>query len=149
MSEEIAELQERLAKDLKVAGVIEAAFARGRWAAAVDAEAVEVDPRATTLSLQQARHPLLAWLAGNGILGAQFSWVLRPFFGSPNLNVAFLRPYPMKGNFYESVWHSIDKLSGGHANISIVFLLVIVSVLAIPVIAALKSAITAYYKPTT
>lgn len=92
---------------------------------------------------------LLAWLAGNGILGAQFSWVLRPFFGSPNLNVAFLRPDPMKGNFYESVWHSIDKLSGGHANISIVFLLVIVSVLAIPVIAALKSAITAYYKPTT
>jgi DNA mismatch repair protein MutS2 len=63
MSEEIAEFQERLAKDLRVAGVIEAAFARGRWAAAIDAEAVEVDPRATTLSLQQARHPLLAWLA--------------------------------------------------------------------------------------
>jgi hypothetical protein len=90
---------------------------------------------------------LLAWLAGNGILGAQFSWVLRPFFGSPNLNVAFLRPDPMKGNFYESVWHAIDKLSGGHANISIVFLLVIVSVLAIPVIATLKSAITTYNKP--
>ncbi len=87
---------------------------------------------------------LLAWLAGNGILGAQFSWVLRPFFGSPNLNVAFLRPDPMKGNFYESVWHAIDKLSGGHANISIVFLLVIVSVLAIPVIAA----ITSNNKPT-
>jgi hypothetical protein len=86
---------------------------------------------------------LLAWLAGNGILGAQFSWVLRPFFGSPNLNVAFLRPDQMKGNFYESVWHSIDRLSGGHANISIVFLLVIVSVLAIPVIAA----ITTYNKP--
>jgi DNA mismatch repair protein MutS2 len=62
MSEEIAEIQERLAKDLKVAGIIEAAFARGRWAAAIDAEAIEVDPRATTLSLQQARHPLLAWL---------------------------------------------------------------------------------------
>jgi len=87
---------------------------------------------------------LLAWLGGNGFLGAQFSWVLRPFFGSPNLEVAFLRPDPMKGNFYESVWFSIDHLSGGHAITAILSLLILLSVLAIPVIVAIKS----YKKPT-
>jgi len=41
----------------------------------------------------KAAHPaaatatLLAWLGGNGFLGAQFSWILRPFFGSPSLTV--------------------------------------------------------------
>jgi len=86
---------------------------------------------------------LLAWLGGNGFLGAQFSWVLRPFFGSPKLDVAFLRPDPMKGNFYESVWQSIDHLSGGHAVTAILSLLLLVSILAIPVIAA----VTSYKKP--
>jgi hypothetical protein len=87
---------------------------------------------------------LLAWLGGNGFLGAQFSWVLRPFFGSPNLEVAFLRPDPMRGNFYESVWFSIDHLSGGHAVTAILSLLLLLSVLAIPVIVAIQS----YKKPT-
>ena len=87
---------------------------------------------------------LLAWLAGNGFLGAQFSWALRPFFGSPNLDVAFLRPDPMTGNFYESVWYSIDHLSSGHALTATLSRLLLVSVLTIPVIAA----ITSYKKPT-
>ena len=39
------------------------------------------DPAAATATL-------LAWLGGNGFLGAQFSWILRPFFGSPSLKVA-------------------------------------------------------------
>lgn len=80
---------------------------------------------------------LLSWLGGNGFLGAQFSWVLRPFFGSPKLEVAFLRPDPLKGNFYESVWQSIDHLSGGHAVTAILSLLMLVSILAIPVIATI------------
>jgi DNA mismatch repair protein MutS2 len=62
MSEEIGELQERLAQDLKVAGVIEAAFARGAFAAGIEGVAVDVDARAATISLKRARHPLLAWL---------------------------------------------------------------------------------------
>lgn len=57
---------------------------------------------------------LFAWLGGNAFLGAQFSWILRPFFGSPSLEVAFLRPHPMRGNFYEAVGHSFIHLSGGH-----------------------------------
>jgi DNA mismatch repair protein MutS2 len=63
MSEEISELQERLAQDLKVAGVIEAAFARGAFAAGIEGEAIDVDARAATISLKRARHPLLAWLS--------------------------------------------------------------------------------------
>src|SRR5690606_35110375 len=57
-----------------------------------------------------ARITLLSWLAGNGFLGAQFSWILRPFFGSPNLEVAFLREDPMRGSFYEAVWSSLRRM---------------------------------------
>ncbi|MEO7099737.1 MAG: hypothetical protein ABI162_10280 [Luteolibacter sp.] len=57
---------------------------------------------------------LLAWLGGNGFLGAQFSWVLRPFFGMPDLKVEFLRAHPLHGNFYEAVWSSIDHITGGY-----------------------------------
>jgi len=47
---------------------------------------------------------LLAWLAGNLFVGAQLSYNLRPFFGNPTLPVAFLRPNPFDGTFYEIVW---------------------------------------------
>jgi len=50
-----------------------------------------------------ARKILFAWLAGNLFLGSQLSWNLRPFVGSPNLPLEFLRPNPFQGNFYESV----------------------------------------------
>ncbi|MCU0796471.1 MAG: hypothetical protein MUF31_11100 [Akkermansiaceae bacterium] len=65
-------------------------------------------------SRTSARTTLAAWVAGNAFLGAQFSWILRPFFGSPNLDVAFLRPDPLQGSFYEAVWrssrHFIDRV---------------------------------------
>lgn len=57
---------------------------------------------------------LLAWLGGNGFLGAQFSWILRPFFGTPTLKVEFLRENPLDGNFYLTVWKAIDKTTSGH-----------------------------------
>ncbi len=47
---------------------------------------------------------LVAWLAGNLFVGAQLSYILRPFFGNPELPVAFLRPDPFVGTFYEAVW---------------------------------------------
>lgn len=48
-----------------------------------------------------------AWLAGNLFVGAQISWIMRPFFGSPGLQVQFLRDEPLKGDFYEAVWHAL------------------------------------------
>jgi DNA mismatch repair protein MutS2 len=65
MSEEIAELETRMASDLKVAGALEAAFARGAFAAAVDGIAVDVVVGHATVSLRRARHPLLAWAYGS------------------------------------------------------------------------------------
>jgi hypothetical protein len=53
---------------------------------------------------------LLAWLAGNLFLGSQLSWILRPFIGSPNLPVQFVRDHPLNGNFYEAVFYSAHRL---------------------------------------
>jgi hypothetical protein len=50
-----------------------------------------------------ARRGLVACLAGNLLLGSQLTWILRPFFGSPTLPVAFLRPTAFQGNFFENV----------------------------------------------
>lgn len=55
----------------------------------------------------KARRVLLAWLAGNFFLGSQLSWILRPFIGSPDLRVEFLRAAAFQGNFYECVWRSL------------------------------------------
>jgi hypothetical protein len=57
-----------------------------------------------------ARRVLFAWLAGNLFLGSQLSWLLRPFIGSPNLPVEFLRAAAFKGNFYESVFYSLLRV---------------------------------------
>ena len=79
---------------------------------------------------------LLAWLAGNGFLGAQFSWILRPFFGTPRLEVQFLRDHPLQGNFYQAVWHAIGTITGGHG---IPLLLGILLLLTIPVIRSIST----------
>jgi hypothetical protein len=57
-----------------------------------------------------ARRVFWSWLAGNLLLGAQLSWVLRPFIGSPGLAIEFLRHDPLRGNFYESVFHALRHL---------------------------------------
>ncbi len=54
-----------------------------------------------------ARRVFWSWLAGNLFLGAQISWILRPFIGSPLLAVQFLRDNPFHGNFYETVFNAI------------------------------------------
>jgi len=57
-----------------------------------------------------AQRVFWSWLAGNLFLGAQLSWVLRPFIGSPGLPVQFLRDDPMRGNFYEAVLNALSRL---------------------------------------
>ena len=54
----------------------------------------------------------IAWLAGNLFVGAQLSYILRPFFGNPHLKVEFLRDHPFNGNFYESVWYMAASALG-------------------------------------
>jgi hypothetical protein len=60
-----------------------------------------------------ARRVLIAWLAGNLFLGSQLCWILRPFIGSPNLEVAFFRPDPLQGNFYETLFNAIRRVFTG------------------------------------
>ena len=55
---------------------------------------------------------LLSWLAGNLLLGAQLSWNLRPFVGSPGLPLQFLRPDAFHGNFFEAVFNTLRHLFG-------------------------------------
>jgi hypothetical protein len=69
---------------------------------------------ARTSDTTAATATLFAWLGGNAFLGAQFSWILRPFFGSPRLDVQFLREDAMRGNFYLTVWRSLDQVTGGY-----------------------------------
>ena len=53
---------------------------------------------------------LFGWLAGNLLLGTQLCWVMRPFIGSPNLPVQFLRPEAFTGNFFETVWGALSRI---------------------------------------
>ncbi|MGJ8677902.1 MAG: hypothetical protein ACSHX0_10325 [Akkermansiaceae bacterium] len=55
-------------------------------------------------------HTFLAWLLGNLFVGAQISWVMRPFFGTPGADIQFLRPDPMSGSFYESLWRALNHI---------------------------------------
>lgn len=57
-----------------------------------------------------ARKVLLAWLAGNLLLGSQLSWNLRPFVGAPYLPVEFLRPNAFEGNFFETLFNALRQL---------------------------------------
>jgi hypothetical protein len=49
------------------------------------------------------------WLAMNLFLGAQLSWNFRPFFGSPELPVSFVRDDPFNGSFYEAVFLLVQR----------------------------------------
>ncbi|MCC7069995.1 MAG: hypothetical protein IT383_01650 [Deltaproteobacteria bacterium] len=60
LSAEVAELAPRLSSDLAHAGHIEAAFARGAFAARTGGRLVELSTD-VPLALRKARHPLLAW----------------------------------------------------------------------------------------
>jgi len=51
------------------------------------------------------------WLAIHLVVGAQLSWNLRPWFGSPGLPVEFLREDPFDGTFYESLFHMTRRLA--------------------------------------
>jgi hypothetical protein len=51
-----------------------------------------------------------AWLTGNLFLGSQLSWILRPFIGSPELPVQFMRQNALHGNFYIAVYNALRQL---------------------------------------
>ncbi|MEW6160859.1 MAG: hypothetical protein AB1813_25805 [Verrucomicrobiota bacterium] len=48
------------------------------------------------------------WIIVFGLVGAQMSWVLRPFLGSPNEPFAILRS--RESNFFQAVWQHLTNL---------------------------------------
>jgi hypothetical protein len=94
---------------------------------------------AVTPDTRTAVATLAAWLAGNAFVGAQLSWILRPFFGTPSIDVAFLRAKPFDGTFYETVWRALQRISDGNGAVLLVVIALGIVVLHFPVLKLLKS----------
>lgn len=54
---------------------------------------------------------LYAWLVVFALVGAQMSWVLRPFIGAPTMQFTWFRP--REASFFEAVAKAIRMLFGG------------------------------------
>lgn len=53
-----------------------------------------------------ARNVLLAWLAGNLLLGSQVCWVMRPFIWDPSRPVEFIGREYFHGSFFETIFQA-------------------------------------------
>jgi hypothetical protein len=66
-------------------------------------------PRAVPAPADDAgRRVFRIWILTYGVVGAQMAWILRPFIGSPGLEFTFFRP--RGSNFFEGLWHSVQRL---------------------------------------
>lgn len=54
-----------------------------------------------------AQRVLLAWLAGNMVVGTQVSWIISPFIGDPTKPVMFIQEHPFQRNFFE---YAVDRV---------------------------------------
>lgn len=61
-------------------------------------------------SREESRHIFYLWTVLFALVGAQMSWVLRPFIGSPDLPFAWFRP--REGSFFEAVARSFRAIIG-------------------------------------
>jgi hypothetical protein len=50
----------------------------------------------------------VVWLELYGFVGTQLAWILRPYIFSPGSPFELFRD--RYGNFYESVWRSLEQL---------------------------------------
>jgi hypothetical protein len=60
----------------------------------------QLDPRVRTI--------FQIWVVVFGLVGAQMSWVLRPFIGDPDKDFSFFRP--RDSHFFQAVFQAIHKL---------------------------------------
>ena len=63
----------------------------------------------------RALKTFFAWTSGNLLVGAQISYIMRPFFGTPGLEVQFLRDDPFERNFFESLHIAFKNALGADA----------------------------------
>ena len=71
----------------------------------------ETERRHSSKTVTAARTVLYAWLVVFALVGAQMSWVLRPFIGSPAQEFTWFRP--REASFFEAVFRSVHTLFGG------------------------------------
>lgn len=78
-----------------------------------------------------SRRVLWAWMVTHGIVGAQLSWILRPFVGNPTLPVRVFRERAWEGSFFEAVYDMTVALMGigGPVSVSLVLLCVVFMVM--------------------
>jgi hypothetical protein len=69
------------------------------------------ETEAPTTRSSAAQTVLYVWLAVFALVGAQMSWVLRPFIGSPTEEFTWFRP--REASFFEAVVRSMRMLFGG------------------------------------
>ncbi|MGE3964959.1 MAG: hypothetical protein AB7I09_12730 [Planctomycetota bacterium] len=67
--------------------------------------------RATPGTDIRARTVFRIWVVVFALVGAQMSWVLRPFVGHPNLPFEWFRD--RGGNFFQAVWRTVERLLAG------------------------------------
>ncbi|HJL16944.1 MAG TPA: hypothetical protein RMH99_14865 [Sandaracinaceae bacterium LLY-WYZ-13_1] len=61
------------------------------------------------------RRVLFAWIAAQFLVGAELSWLFRPFLGKPHLPPGLLRQEALAGNFFEEVGTLVRNAFGGAA----------------------------------
>ena len=59
----------------------------------------------------RAKAVFAVWVVLFGLVGAQMSWVLRPFVGSPDRPFSLLRE--REGSFFTAVFNALFSLLGG------------------------------------
>jgi hypothetical protein len=91
-------------RTLAAASVAEAAMER----AAQATEQGVSQPTDEQDSLGTANFIFRVWVVIFGLVGAQMGWVLRPFIGNPNSPFEWFRQ--RQGNFFESMFHHLQKL---------------------------------------
>jgi hypothetical protein len=53
----------------------------------------------------------VCWLIVFGVVGAQMSWILRPFIGAPDRDFTWFRP--RESSFFEAVFNTLHRLLAG------------------------------------
>ena len=71
-------------------------------------EAVTPTERTGLRSDRRVKVVFGCWLIVFGVVGAQMSWILRPFIGTPDQPFTWLRP--RESSFFEAVLHTLQRL---------------------------------------
>ncbi len=67
-----------------------------------------LDPENSAAMGPRIKFVFRCWVLVFALVGAQMSWVLRPFLGSPDEPLVLFRS--RESNFFEAVWHHITRL---------------------------------------